>query len=129
MAHPNVELLRRAYDAFDKGDMDTLRELFQPDIIGHVPGRSQVAGDYKGVDEVLMLFGKLNELSGESFNAEVHAILADDEHGAVLGTQTGQRDGKTLTSSTIEVFHFQGGKISEFWALAVDQYAEDEFWG
>ena len=28
MAHPNEELVRRGYEAFAKGDMETLRELF-----------------------------------------------------------------------------------------------------
>ena len=28
MAHPNEELTRRGFDAFAKGDVDTLRELF-----------------------------------------------------------------------------------------------------
>ena len=44
MAHPNEELVRKGYDAFAKGDMDTLRELFDPEIVWHFPGRSQLAG-------------------------------------------------------------------------------------
>ena len=30
MAHPNEDLVRRGYEAFTKGDMETLRELFDP---------------------------------------------------------------------------------------------------
>ena len=33
MGHPNEDLIRRGYDAFSSGDMDTLRELFHPDIV------------------------------------------------------------------------------------------------
>ena len=40
MAHPNVDLLNKGYDAFDKGDLDTVRALFAEDIVFHVPGRS-----------------------------------------------------------------------------------------
>jgi uncharacterized protein len=46
MGHPNEDLIRRGYDAFSSGDMDTLRELFHPDIVWHAPGRSQLAGDH-----------------------------------------------------------------------------------
>jgi ketosteroid isomerase-like protein len=46
MAHPNEELARRGYDAFARGDMDTLRELFDPEIVWHFPGRSPLAGDH-----------------------------------------------------------------------------------
>ena len=35
MAHPNEELVRKGYDAFASGDMDTLRELFDPGIVWH----------------------------------------------------------------------------------------------
>jgi ketosteroid isomerase-like protein len=28
MGHPNEDLVRRGYDAFSRGDMQTLRELF-----------------------------------------------------------------------------------------------------
>jgi ketosteroid isomerase-like protein len=41
MGHPNEDLIRRGYDAFSRGDMDTLRALFHPDIVWHAPGRSQ----------------------------------------------------------------------------------------
>jgi ketosteroid isomerase-like protein len=58
MGHPNEDLIRRGYDAFSGGDMDTLRELFHPDIIWHAPGRSQLAGDHQGVDAVLGYFGR-----------------------------------------------------------------------
>jgi uncharacterized protein len=47
MGHPNEDLVRRGYDAFSRGDMQTLRELFHPDIVWHAPGRSQLAGDHR----------------------------------------------------------------------------------
>jgi len=53
MAHPNEELVRRGYDAFASGDMDTRRELFDPQIVWHFAGRSPLAGDHRGVDAVL----------------------------------------------------------------------------
>src|SRR2546428_7653130 len=84
MAHPNVELLQKGYDAFEKGDLDTLRELFAADIVFHTTGHSPLAGDYRGQDEVFGFFGKLVELTGGTFKIERHAVLADDEHGAVL---------------------------------------------
>ena len=46
MGHPNEDLIRQGYDAFSSGDMDTLRELFHPDIVWHASGRSQLAGDH-----------------------------------------------------------------------------------
>jgi hypothetical protein len=53
VAHPNEEVVRTGYDAFSRGDMDTLRGLFVDDVVWHIPGRSPLAGDHRGVDAVL----------------------------------------------------------------------------
>jgi uncharacterized protein len=126
MAHQNVDLLNRGYDAFDKGDLDTIRELFSDDVVFHVPGDSQVSGEYKGQD-VFNFFGKLMELSGGTFKLERHACLADDEHGTMLSTITAERDGKKLTAKAADIFHFKNGKVSECWTLSADQDELDEF--
>ena len=64
MAHPNEDLTRRGFDAFGKGDVDTLRELFDQDAVWHVPGRSQLSGDHRGMDAILGNFAKTAELTG-----------------------------------------------------------------
>jgi ketosteroid isomerase-like protein len=43
MGHPDEDLIRWGYDAFGRGDLDILRDLFQPDTVWHAPGRSQLA--------------------------------------------------------------------------------------
>src|SRR5438445_13531009 len=84
MAHPNEEVLRTAYNAFSKGDMETLRGLFTDDAAGHIIGRSQISGDYQGPDAVFGFFGKLFELSGGPFAVDVHLVIADDNYVQVL---------------------------------------------
>lgn len=128
MAHPNEDLLRRGYEAFSKGDLDTVRKLFSPDIQWHVPGRNPVAGDYKGIEEVMQFLGKIMEGTGGTFGLEVHDILANDEHGVVLVRTSGQRDGKSLSGRDVHLFHIEGGKVTEYWAHPGDQHAIDEFW-
>jgi uncharacterized protein len=128
MAHPNEDLLRRGYEAFGTGDMDTLRELMSPDVVWHVGGRNQLSGDYKGMDEVLGLFGRFFELTGGNMSQEIHALFADDEHGVVLVKGRAQREGKTYEGNEVHVFHLSGGKAVEFWDHPQDQYASDEFW-
>ena len=86
MAHPNEELVRRGYEAFNTADVETLRELFADTTIFHEPGRSPVSGDYQGLDQVLGFFGTLTERSGGTFRATLHDVVANDEH-AVYGMQ------------------------------------------
>lgn len=128
MAHANEDVIRRGYEAFGKGDMDTLNELFTDDIAWHTPGRSPIAGDLKGKQEVFAFFAKLVELSGGTFKLEVHDILANDEHGVALSVATGQRNGKSFEDRAVNVFHLRDGKVTEFWAHPGDQYVVDDFW-
>ena len=128
MTHPNEELLRKGYDAFGKGDMDTIRELFAPDIVWHAPGRSPMAGDYRGVDEVLQQFGRVFEMTGGTFNLEIHDVIANDDHVVVLVRARGERNGKTLDDTSVQVWHLKDGKATEQWLHSGDQYAADAFW-
>ena len=128
MAHPNEDLVRRGYAAFGTGDIATLRELFADDIVWHVGGRSPITGDYKGKDEVLGFFGQLAARTGGTFRLDVHDVLANDEHVVVLVKGTAERQGKTLNDNGAQVFHVQGGKVTEQWFHPGDQTATDEFW-
>ena len=47
-ADENVAIMRRAYDAFNTGDINTLTELFDESAVWHLPGRSSFAQDYQG---------------------------------------------------------------------------------
>jgi ketosteroid isomerase-like protein len=38
---PNVEIVRRGYDAFNNGDTSALAALIAENVIWHVPGRSR----------------------------------------------------------------------------------------
>jgi ketosteroid isomerase-like protein len=108
--------------------MDALRALFSDDLVWHVPGQSEFAGDYNGVDNVLEYFGKLVGASEGTFSAEPHAILADDEHGIGLHTDTATRGGKNLNAHEVLVFHIKDGKITEGWEFHQDTYVYDAFW-
>jgi ketosteroid isomerase-like protein len=129
MAHPNEDLIRRGYAAFGAGDMATLDELFADDIVWHAPGRHQLSGTFRGKQEVFGNFMKVAELTKGTFKLDIHAILADDDHGVVLVTATGEHDGKTLHDNSVQIFHIKDGKVTEQWLHPGDAYASDEFWG
>ncbi|HYT30466.1 MAG TPA: nuclear transport factor 2 family protein [Actinomycetota bacterium] len=128
MAHPNEELTRRGLDAFSKGDLSALDDLFDENIVWHVGGRSPLSGDYRGRQEVYGFFGKTMELSGGSFRLDVHDVLANDDHVVVLSTAHAERGGKTLDNNGIQVLHVADGKVVESWLHPADQYETDDFW-
>jgi uncharacterized protein len=127
MAHPNEELVRRAFDAFAKGDVDTMRELTDQDAVWHTPGRGPLAGDYRGIDEILGFFARVAELTGGTFRVELHDVVANDEHAVGLYVSRAEREGRTLETKNVLVSHVRNGKSVETWTLSDDQYAADEF--
>lgn len=127
MGHPNEALVKKGYDAFGKGDLDAVKELLADDIVWHTAGRSEISGDFKGIDEVLGFFGKLVQATDGTFKIEVHDILANDEHGVAIVTASASRGGKSLTGNGVDVYHLKDGKVTEAWTMAYDQQEFDEF--
>jgi uncharacterized protein len=128
MAHPNEELMREAVAAFQRGDMDALRNrYFAEDIRWHFPGRSPLAGDYEGVAQVLESFGRLFELTGGTYRVELNDVIANDEHAIVLYTGRAERAGRQLADRTVLTARILGGKQAEVWVHPGDLYAVDEF--
>jgi ketosteroid isomerase-like protein len=127
MAHPNEELVRSAFDAFAKGDIDTLQNLMNQDAVWHTPGRSQVSGDHRGAHAILGFFAKTMELSGGTLRIELHDVLANDDHAVAIYTSRAEHEGRTLENRNVLVNHIRNGKFAETWLLSDDQYAADEF--
>ena len=129
MTHPNEDLLRRGYEAFGSGDINTVLALLDADIAWHAGGSNQTSGDYRGHQEVMGYLGKLMELSGGSFHLDIHDIVANDTHGVALVITHGERDGQTMAVRAANIWHLADGKATEFWAFAEDQAAIDKFFG
>jgi ketosteroid isomerase-like protein len=128
MAHPNAELIRGGYEAFARGDVDTVMGLLADDIVWHVPGHSPIAGDYHGHDGVMGFFGTLQEETGGTFRLEIHDVAATDEHVLAIIDFHAERHGHSRDANAIHVWHVRDGKAVEFRAVLIDPYADDEFW-
>ncbi len=122
------DAVRRGYEAFQTGDMDTMRTLFTDDIVWHAPGGNPLSGDARGIPAVLQRFGELAERSGGTFRVEVLDMLESDAHVVVLGRATASREGRSLDSLYCHIFSFRGAKVSESWVVDYDQAATDAFW-
>ena len=128
-ADENAALIRRGYEAFNAGDMDTLTEMFDENAVWHTPGRSSLAGDHHGRDATFAYFGQLGQGTGGTFRAELQHVLADDEdHVVGIHHNSGERDGKQLSVDTILVFELKDGRITKGSEHFSDLYAWDEFW-
>ena len=128
MEHENIQRTRDAYDAFARGDLATVKEMFAADVVWHVGGHSVLSGDYKGEYEIFGFFNKLFELSDGTLKIDVEDILANDNRTTVLVHMTAQRGDRVLSQNAVHVFEIQDGLTKQFWSYEEDQNAEDEFW-
>lgn len=125
----NIENTKKAYTAFMSGDIATLTEMIAPDCIWHVGGRSVLAGDYAGHEQILGYFAKLQEMTAGTFSVHLDDV-GETEAGLVTAvvTLSGTRDGRTLQARMIEVGRSNAaGQLAECWWYAEDAYAVDEF--
>ena len=129
MAHANEDLVRQGYKAFGEGDLETLGSLYSPDAVHSATGNNPLAGDYRGVDDILAYYGRLFELSGGTFSAELKATKVEgDDKVVATHRNKGQRDGKTLDQDETLTFTIVDGKITQIVESHSDPAAYDAFW-
>jgi len=127
-AEANGALIRNAYDAFSRGDIDAVMAVFAPDIVWHVPGRGPLSRDYHGHAEVLGFFGHFMQLSNGTFRLRVDDVLARGDHVVVLCTETAERAGRSWTAPQVHVWTVKDGKVTAFREYEGDEQGDDEFW-
>jgi len=114
----NTNLARQTYDAFLRGDMETLLSLYTDDIDWEVYGPADkvpTAGNYKGKEAVGGFFGKVNELL-EADKFEVQEYIAQGNRVVALGayTWTSKVTGRIFEANFVHAITIEDGKISRF---------------
>jgi ketosteroid isomerase-like protein len=127
--HPNVALMRDGYDAFAKGDLEALRQLWTDDIQWHEGGHTELAGTYRGPDAIFAFFGRLIELTDGTLRVEPRALLADDTYGCAPVTLTARRGHRTVNALAVQLARFENGRLAEFWNTSPDEDELDRFFG
>ena len=122
-------VIRRAYQDFESGDLDLLGIVMAQDVVWHEPGRSSLAGDYKGPEAVLGFLRRLKEQSGGTFNIEILEVVSQPERAVVFQRETAKRGGNILDVIAAVDFEIHHSKITEVTVYQADTYQFDEFWG
>lgn len=123
-----MTLVRRGYEAFNQGDLATLREIMSHDVAQHVPGSSQLAGEYKGIDAVLSYYGKLAELTNGNFRADLIDVFGDGHgHVTAVHQSSATRNGVTRVSRGAILFTFLGDRVTDLLQMHADLPGDDAF--
>lgn len=99
----NVEHIKKGYEAFAAGDVETLMSLFDDNIEWIQPGDSAVSGTYHGKNELGDLLSRLAE---KSPTIKPRRFLADGDMVVVLSDTTAGGE----AAKDAEVYTLRDGK-------------------
>ena len=129
MAHPLEAIIRGAYAAFGRGDLDGYLSACTDDWSFHVPGHGGIGGTYHAKAGLYELAGKAMDLTGGTFREDVEDVLANDQHAVVLARHYFVRDGQPKDYRTAHVYEIRDGKLAACWEQPRDQAVFDDAWG
>jgi ketosteroid isomerase-like protein len=75
-------------------------------------GTTGIAGDYRGVDSIPDLFGRIFQKTAGTFRSVPYRVLADD-YVVAFTTAAGAGDGRSLEDWEAHVVRLHQGKIAE----------------
>ena len=99
----NKELIKKGYEAFAAGDVETVMSLFDDDVEWVQPGESVVSGTFHGKTEVMEYMGRLAE---KSLTVKLKRMIADGDTVVAITDVT--VDGET--GEDADVFTIRDGK-------------------
>lgn len=120
--HPNAALYRKVNQAVESGDFSSYADNIADDVEWWEIGSDQpIRG--KGA-----LMERMQGMMGQgSIDLDLHDVIANDEHMVALVNATVERNGRTLSYRTAEIYHVRDGKITHRWAFSDDTAAINEF--
>ena len=122
--HPNATILRDMADRMKAGDFEGASAILADDVEWHEIGRAEPTRGKQALAE------RYAESVGDfEIRADMHDVVAGDEHAVQLMDVTARRGDKTLEYRTAEIYHMKDGKITARWAFSDDTAAIVDFFG
>ena len=128
MGRARIAAVRRGYDAFAKGDIETLKALFAPNATWHSVEIGILPGSYRGAQAILEFFGRLGHETNGTVRAELQTTAASGDHVFALHRNTGKRKGKTEDTKAVLVFKLDKALVTEMAEFRFDHPADAQFW-
>ena len=112
MSQENVELAKRAYDAYNRRDIDAMLALATSDCV-MTSQLLDASAEFHGRQGLARYYAMLNE-SWEEFRSVIEEAHDLGDHVLTLNRSTarGKGSGVTVDAPTGAVFDFRDGKVS-----------------
>jgi ketosteroid isomerase-like protein len=114
----NVDTARAAYDAFGRGDLESLKESFAEDGVWVTSDELPLGGTAEGRDAILDNFAQIPNY-WSSFSVDPEEFLDAGDYVVVRGTQRAGNDKGSFEAPFAHLMKFDGdGKVvrGEFYA-------------
>jgi ketosteroid isomerase-like protein len=121
-----AEIVRDYLTAMRSGDRESAYAFFADDVVGHVPGRSALAGERRGRAAVVDYIETVIAGSRGDVVVELVDQLVGREHVALMVVERLTVDGRTTEIRRCNVYRVAGDRIVEIRIFEGDQYAADE---
>jgi uncharacterized protein len=127
-ATDNETLVRTMIDAFLRGDLDTVAQVFADDAVWDFPGHSILNGTFKGPQEIVGFLARSFELSGGTLSLELIDVTSSDAGACHAQWVSADHGGRSFRA--VEVLHHEiaAGKVVRTWHRS-DDVALTEFFG
>lgn len=118
----NIDITKNVYEAFAKGDMETVLGAMNPDVTWNAtPGLSHYGGSYNGPQAVVeSVFAKLPEI-WDDLNINIERLIDGGNIVVMQGhyEAKSKATGKAVRTAVSHIIEFNDGKVVRF-----DQYAD-----
>ena len=113
MSQESVELVRSAYEAYNRRDVEGVLGRFDPDIDWHVPDSLAWGAHVRGLEAIGKFFEGLRPYMGEDHRVEIGQLIdGGDRVVAIVRHQGTAPGGERYDVPSIMVWTAAGGKLT-----------------
>ncbi|HEY8083585.1 MAG TPA: nuclear transport factor 2 family protein [Solirubrobacterales bacterium] len=106
----NVDTARSAYDAFGRGDLESLKEMFAEDGVWVTSDELPLGGETRGRDAILGNFAQIPNY-WSSFSVEPEEFIDAGDYVVIRGTQRASNDNGDFEGAFLHLMKFEDGKV------------------
>jgi ketosteroid isomerase-like protein len=128
MKHPNALILEKIYRDFTSGNYIEMLDACADEFTFQLAGKSPLAGKYNRTNFLTGFVQKLKDISGGTYEMQIHDVMASDQHGIVLSTVKVTVGGTTHELRTVHVWRMPNGKPVAAYEYPRDLYQLDQVW-
>lgn len=113
----NEDAAKSAYEAFSKGDLESLKEGFAEDAVWQTSDELPLGGVTEGRDAILANFAQIPNY-WSSFSVEPREFIEAGDIVIARGTQRATGEGGSFEAPFVHVMEYRDGKLvrGEFYA-------------